>query len=450
MPDYIPPYIPPTDKLRLSRQSLRNARDCVMKNWTAEVYSDRFSRIPMMSMLMVMDEIALHEVFVTQASNFPQSAIFRRIVKPIWRNGILTSEGDDWRWQRQAAAPAFKPSAAQAVVPHASIAAKQLVTRWIDQTQEPFDIVPGLADLATHVVFDALLDGGKGEDVSEFLASAESLSSIIGQIRMADILGLPNWTRRFFGAPIETPAAALHAYVSRALAAGVAKDAAPDSLLHMLAAASDPETGRSMDDDRLEDNIVGSLSAGRDTTAVTLGWTLYLIANHRPTYERIMAEIDTVVGGGKVLAEHLDQLAFTRAVLMETLRLFPPGPQLARDCLADTEIAGQAVKRGTMVLIPVYALHRHLSYWDRPNVFEPERFMGDNFIPREHRYSYMPFGAGSRICLGMAFAMAEAQTVLATLLQELHFESADIDNIEFESAVLRAKHGLLMRVTARN
>ena len=444
-----PPFVRPIEKLRLSIQSLKNACDCVMSNWTHDAYEARFYRIPLMPMLMVMDRDALHEVFVTKADNFPQSAIFRRIVKPVWRDGILTSQGEDWRWQRHAAAPAFTPAAAHLVIPHATRGATLLARRWLDRLDTPIDIVPGLADLATHVVFDALLDGGKGANVEEFLAEAELMSAIIGKLNLADIFNLPNWTRRFFGSTLDTPAGALHAYVARVLADATLPATSKRSLLQMLATSTDPETGRQMSSDQLQDNIVGSLSAGRDTTSLTIAWAIYCVARHRPTYDRLVEEIDTVTGGGAVEARHLDQLVFTRAVIMETLRLFPPGPQLARDCIEDTDLQGERVKRGTMILIPIYALHRHKTYWDRPNAFDPDRFMDGRFKGREHRYSYMPFGAGSRICLGMAFALAEAQTVLATLFQSLTFEITDGRPIEFESAVLRSKHGLPMTIRRR-
>lgn len=447
--EFEPHFVRPIEKLRLSIQSLRNARDCVMQNWTNDAYEARFYRIPLMPILMVMDRNALHEVFVTKADSFPQSAVFRRIVKPIWREGILTSQGEDWRWQRHAAAPAFTPAAAHLVIPHATRAATLLAGRWLDMPDHPIDIVPGLADLATRVVFDALLDGGKGANVEEFLAEAESMSAIIGKVNLADIFNLPNWTRRLFGSTLDTPAKALHAYVARILADRTLPASSNQSLLQMLATSTDPETGRQMSSDRLEDNIVGSLSAGRDTTSLTIAWAIYCVARHRPTYDRLVEEIDVVTGGGAVEARHLDQLVFTRAVIMETLRLFPPGPQLARDCIQDTDLQGEPVKRGTMILIPIYALHRHKKYWDRPNVFDPERFLDGRFKSREHRYSYMPFGAGSRICLGMAFALVEAQTVLATLLQSLSFETTEDQPIEFESAVLRSKHGLPMRITRR-
>jgi len=204
-----------------------------------------------------------------------------------------------------------------------------------------------------------------------------------------------------------------------------------------------------MTDAELRDNIIGFIAAGHETTAVALTWTLYLIASHKPTAARIREEIRRVAGEAPIGSEQIERLQFTRQVVQEAMRLYAPGPQLARTCTRDIEICGRPVTAGTLVLIPIFALHRHRLHWSDPDAFDPDRFAPALGAERR-RYVYMPFGAGPRICIGSHFAMTEAVAILATLVRAVDVEPGRADAVEpVGGASLRPAGGLRLRLRFR-
>jgi cytochrome P450 len=162
-----------------------------------------------------------------------------------------------------------------------------------------------------------------------------------------------------------------------------------------------------MSDEQLLDNVLTFLFAGHETTARALTWTLYLIARAPEWEGRIVEEIEQVAGQGPITAAHIDRLKIVSQVLKESMRLYPPVPVLTRIVKDDVEIGGRRLRRGTLVVMPIYVIHRHQQIWDDPDRFDPERFSPEH-EGRYSRYQYMPFSAGPRICVGASFAMIEA------------------------------------------
>jgi cytochrome P450 len=225
--------------------------------------------------------------------------------------------------------------------------------------------------------------------------------------------------------------------------------AAADDLLARLLQARDPETGRSMPDELLVDNIVAFLIAGYDTTAFSLTWTLYLISQSPEWEQRMLREIEQVVGTGPVTSAHAERLETVQQVLNESLRLFPTAPVIVRDIVDDIEFDGVSIPAGTIGIIPIYAIHRHRSYWHDPDRFDPARFAPDN-RSKPTRFQFMPFGAGPRVCIGAAFAMLEATIMLATFIRAARFELCPgFDPQPSARMFLLPKNGMPMRVTLR-
>jgi cytochrome P450 len=198
----------------------------------------------------------------------------------------------------------------------------------------------------------------------------------------------------------------------------------PDDLMHRLMAARDPDTGQSMNDEELVDNLLTFYMAGHETTAKALTWTLYLLAQSPQWTAAVQEEIARVTGGAAVGSEHIERLALVQQVIKESMRLYPPVPIMSRQAVADTRIEGHDISAGASVLIPIYVIHRHTKRWQDPDAFDPARFAAgrEAQVPR---YQYLPFGAGPRICIGMAFALMEATAMLATLLQHARFEPVE-------------------------
>jgi len=219
-----------------------------------------------------------------------------------------------------------------------------------------------------------------------------------------------------------------------------------DDLMHRLMTARDPDTGRPMNEEQLIDNLLTFYLAGHDTTAKALTWTLYLLAQSPEWTAVLKDEIVRVTGGAPVAAEHIDKLVLTQQVIKEGMRLFPPVPVMSRQAVAETALGTHKIAPGTSVVIPIYALHRHRARWSNPDMFDPTRFAPEREakIPR---YQYMPFGAGPRICIGMAFAMIEATAMLATMLQSVRFGPAtDRTPMPIARVTLVPKGGMPLRI----
>jgi cytochrome P450 len=219
-------------------------------------------------------------------------------------------------------------------------------------------------------------------------------------------------------------------------------------LLDLLMNSRDPESGRPMDEVALRDNIVGFMVGAPQTSAVALTWCVFLVSQHDPTAARIRAEVAEVAGDAPIGAEHVDKLVFTRQVVNETLRLYPPGLQLYRVCRRAATVGRYSFQPGDKVLVPVYALHRHRLWWGHPDVFDPDRFAPDRPFPDRHLFQ--PFGVGGRVCIGAAFAMTKLVVLLATLTRGATF-TVDPDHRVWPGAGMEMmpRGGLPMTVAPR-
>jgi unspecific monooxygenase len=193
-------------------------------------------------------------------------------------------------------------------------------------------------------------------------------------------------------------------------AAGKNDGAPPRDLFDLMGAARDPETGAAFTDEQLGDEVATMILAGHETTATALFWSLYLLALDPATQEEVAAEVHNAVVNG---ALDIDRLKFTRAVVDETMRLYPPAFLIARAAAGPDTIAGQPVKKRDVVLVAPWLLHRHEKLWSEPNAFIPQRFMTGT--PPD-RFAYLPFGVGARVCIGAHFALVEAVLALAKII----------------------------------
>jgi cytochrome P450 len=218
----------------------------------------------------------------------------------------------------------------------------------------------------------------------------------------------------------------------------------PSDLLSLLMSSEDEETREKMSDRQLRDEVMTLVAAGHETTANAMTWTLYLLSQHPTIAERLRRELDQVLAGRPPALEDLPRLVFTKAVLEESLRLFPPAWIFERQAIIDDEIGGYRVPRKAMVAISPYLMHRNPRYWERPDAFDPDRFSASQTAARP-KYAYLPFGGGARLCIGNAFAMMEAQIILAMVAQKWSLDLAPGFSVQMEPSVtLRPRNGLLM------
>jgi unspecific monooxygenase len=203
-------------------------------------------------------------------------------------------------------------------------------------------------------------------------------------------------------------------------AAGKNEDAPPRDLFDLMGAARDPETGESFTDEQLGDQVATMILAGHETTATALFWSLYLLALDPASQDQLATEVQGATVNG---ALDLDRLKFTRAVVDETMRLYPPAFLIARAAAAPDTITGIPVKKNDIVLIAPWLLHRHEKLWSDPNAFIPARFMPG--APPPDRFAYLPFGVGARVCIGAHFALVEATLALAKMIGAFRVELVD-------------------------
>jgi len=391
----------------------------------------------------------VEEVLLTRHEEFPKTPVEKRIFAQTLGNGILTSGGQHWRWQRRIMAPLFRHAEILRYVPTMSRAAEELLDRWrADPPGSIQHIDRAMTETTFTVISRTMLAGGEAVEADIIRqAGGDFLERISWEIAYA-LLRLPTWLPHPGTRQMRNAARRLRTAVqelidkrrNRSLEAGEA------DLLGRLLAARDPETGAPMSDENLVDNLLTLLEAGHETTAKALTWCLYLLARAPEWQQRIRDEVIAVAGNAPIESAHIDQLPTTQRVLKETMRLYPPAPVLSRMAANATTLGGRALRPGTNVVMPVFAIHRHKRLWEDPDRFDPDRFLPE----REARYwrtQFMPFGAGPRICIGMSFAMAEATAILATLVRSASFEWDGRYVPEPLSRVtLRPKGGMPLRV----
>jgi len=348
-----------------------------------------------------------------------------RLLSPLLGKGILTSEDADWRWQRQASAPMFRQQDLQGFVPAFVHATETLLARWRAAPAGSVQQVDRDMTRATFDVISATLLPSADRTLAPVLErSMGSFQRAGGWNILFAMAGYPSWLPRPGWLRGARATLALRSSVGTMLAERRAIEeksaSSPDDLMHRLMRARDPESGRSMNDEQLIDNLLTFYLAGHETTARALAWTLYLLAQSPEWTAALEEEIARVTGGAPVASAHIERLVLVQQVLKESMRLYPPVPMLSRQCVAATRLDGVEIMPGATVAMPIYAMHRHAKRWEDPDAFDPARFAPgrEAQIPR---YQYLPFGAGPRICIGMAFAMLEATAMLATLLQKARF-----------------------------
>lgn len=386
----------------------------------------------------------------TRQDDFPKARIQNDILRPIFGNAMISSEGHEWRWQRRAAAPMFRHSELLQYGPTMTEAAEATVERWRNaQPGGVHAIEKDMMRTAYHVISNTILAGGGGAMADAIETGRADYFNGANWWTIYTILGLPHWLPRPGGRKMRAQERRMRRAVADLVKARSTSHAGESDLLARLLDAADPESNQEMTDELLVDNIVSFLVAGYDTTALAMTWTLCMISQCPEWEARILDEVYRVAGTGPVGSHHVAELVIVQQVVKETLRLYPTAPVVVREIEEDVELDGILVKAGTIGWIPIYAIHRHEKYWDRPNGFHPERFAPDAEKPSN--FQYMPFGAGPRICIGAAFAMIELTIMIATFVRAVRFELAPGFTPEPSGQMfLLPKDGMAMKVTVRD
>ncbi len=444
------PQPKPLGAFRLIGALWRNPLEC----WA----QDHFDKpvvvggLPFAHVVMVSEPRAIEHVLLHNAGNYQKDALQRRVLSAGLGHGLLSAEGEQWRVQRRTVAPVFARRTIMDFAPHMMAAAEALVARWRDQDGATRDVAAEMTRLTLDVLERTIFSDGLGRAPEEFRVAMRTYFDTIGRIDPFDVIGLPpavprfaHWrvrgTLRFFENAINDIIA------TRRRRMAEEPDAVAKDILTLLLKALDPETGNRMAEIEVRSNILTFIAAGHETTANLLTWSLFLLSQSPQWRERLEAEVERELHGpAGTLGERLVE---TRAVIDEAARLYPPIAAISRVALGSDELAGVKVKRGSLVVIAPYVLHRHRLLWRDPNTFDPARFLGDARDAID-RYAYIPFGAGARTCIGSVFALQEATLVLANIVKNFRLELAPGAAVwPLLRVTLRPDNGLPMVITQR-
>ncbi|KMO10801.1 cytochrome P450 [Methylobacterium platani] len=400
--------------------------------------------------LFVMAPNLIRQVMVDEADAFEKSEVLRRALSPALGDAILTADGARWRWQRRAAAPIFRAERIRSFVPAMIAAAERTREALAAEAGAEVDIAQTMMRTTFEIIVETMLSGHGAIDAARVETGITDYLESTSWIFALTLLRAPAWMPYPGRAKAERAKTYLRDELLRLAAEGrrTGTDGRND-LMSLLLAARDPETGQAMDDRDVADNLLTFVTAGHETTALALTWAFYLLAHHPEAEALVAAEVEAATGGGPLTADHVDALPYTRQVILEAMRLYPPVPVVVRAALRDVDLGGTPVKAGTPITLPIYAVHRHAALWDHPERFDPGRFAPEAAKARD-RYAYLPFAAGPRICIGMGFALAEAVAILAVLVRAFRFSLRPGYRPELKQRItLRPAEGMPMRVTPR-
>jgi cytochrome P450 len=401
---------------------------------------------------VVSDPLGVRRIFLDNVANYRKDDFQLRVLRPGLGNGLLTADGEDWRAQRRSLAPLFTPRQIAAFADAMTEATREGVERLRRRDGRAIDMSDEMARLTLEILEHTLFSSGLSRDPGEFQKAVTRYFNTIGRVDLMDLLGLPQFLPRFgrrkgratlewFGNAVEDIVSARRKLIAKG-------GTAPRDILTLLLEAQDPETGRGMLEDDLRANIVTFIGAGHETTANALTWTFYLLSQSPDWRARVENETDAQLDAGPMdtLAE---RMPVTKAVLEEALRLYPPAAMLTRAAINADEIGGKHICAGTIVTVSPFLLHRHRTLWERPDDFDPSRFLGTS-RDRIDRFAYIPFGAGPRVCIGMGFALQEVIIVLAHLTKAFRFNVDDNHVVRpIQRITLRPQGGMPMTMHVR-
>lgn len=390
---------------------------------------------------------AIRHVLLSNYENYSRTPAGIRMLRPVLGDGLLIAEGHSWTFQRRTLAPAFTPKATANLVPHMTAVLDETIAKLEERAGEPVDLRELMQRMTLEIAGRTMFSFGMDRHGPTLRNFVMEYGARLGRPYLFDMILPVSWPSPmdFARARFRKRWAEFVAMlIAERRAAGKKDGAPPRDLFDLMDEARDPETGKGFSDEQLVDEVATMILAGHETTATALFWALYLLALDPDTQEELASE---------TRGEHLDSMAdidrqkFTRAVIEETMRLYPPAFLIARAAREKDNAAGVAIGKGDIIMIAPWLLHRHEKLWDQPNAFIPKRFMSTE---APDRFAYLPFGAGPRVCVGAPFAQAESVLALARLIGAFRVELADTDPVIPHGVVTtQPGHSPMFRITRR-
>ena len=433
-------------------QFARALRDSTIATFAQEAYERDILERRMFGrrVFVVNDPAAIKHVLIDNAVNYQKTELTRRILEPGLGKGLITSEGETWRQHRRIMVPAFDQRSIASYAPTG--AAEELLSDWGKvEAGTGVDVAAAMMQVTLDIISRTMFSADSNDIVAIMGRSAGSYQ-VEMRPNVLDMMGLPNWLSGLAAPGVAKRTLGEFDTVIDRLIETRARDlnSGPKDLLARLIAARDEQTGTGMSAREVRDHVITIFLAGHETTAMAMMWTWFLLSQHPAEEAKLHAELDAVLGGRAPTQEDLSKLVYSRMVLEESMRIYPPVHTIARQAIADDTLLGMRIPKGSTVMIVPWLLHRHAKLWENPGRFDPERFSPQRSATHP-RFAYLPFGGGKRICIGAAFALVEGTILLATIAQRYRLRLVPGHRVEPQGLItLRARHGMKMLLLPRD
>jgi unspecific monooxygenase len=412
----VPPSPPRASENMTAFGRMAVMRESIIATWGQRAYEEDVIRGRFFgrSSYILNTPDAIRHVLVDNYENYTRTPAGIRVLRPVLGEGLLIAEGRAWKHQRRTLAPAFTPRAVMPLVPHMIAVTDETIAKLQASCGEPVDLRETMQRMTLEIAGRTMFSFGMDRHGPALRDFVMEYGARLARPHLLDLLLPLSWPspQDFSRARFRKRwTQFIHMLMAERRAAGKNEGAPPQDLFDLMGAARDPETGEAFSDEQLGDQVATMILAGHETTATALFWSLYLLALDPSTQDQVAAEVEAAGADGGL---DVERLKFTRAVVDETLRLYPPAFLIARAAAAPDTVAGHPVRKNDVILIAPWLLHRHEKLWRDPNAFIPSRFMPPT--PPPDRFAYLPFGVGARICIGAHFALVEATLALAKLI----------------------------------
>ncbi len=451
------PFVPPCPYRPQHPYALlpwvRIARDNSAAVWPVGAFWASFMArgLPGRKLFVLNNATAVRQVLLTNAANYQKSRDTRRVLRPLIGDGLFISEGPLWRRQRRLLMPALHARRLPDFLPVMGQVGLEMLERWerlgagaeVDMGREMTRVT---AEVVSRVLLSFPLGQGRTDAV---YTAFNDYQDSLGRLDVLGLLGAPDWLPRPGEGRARQAVAVVDALIDEILQARApGRQPGRGDLLDLLLGARD-EAGLALAPCLVRDEIKVLFLAGHETTATTLVWALFLLASSPAVQEQVKVEADRTLGAEVPGPQELERLVFTRAVVQESLRLYPPIHQFAREALGEDRIGEHLIPPGSLMLVAPWLLHRHHRYWSEPDAFRPERFLR---TPERRRpnHAYLPFSTGPRLCPGAAFGMAETTLILALAVQRFRLFLRPGHPVEpLGRLTLRPRLGMPLRLERR-
>jgi len=397
---------------------------------------------------MVTDPAAIQRVLVSEADSFRKPDFQNDALGELLGDGLLLSEGDTWKRQRDLASPAFSMGRLMGMADRITGHARTMTDGWEDGAT-----IDAEAEMA-RVTLDVILDLMMGVELpAERIDTVQTQLQPLGRRFEPDPLrfAIPDWVPMPGDAEFESAVESLDAVIDEIIQQrqGTEEEPGGENPMDLLSVLLRARGRGEQSAEQLRDEMMTMLLAGHDTTALTLTYTWFLLSEHPEAERRVTAEVEEVLDGEGPTAAHVREFEYLEWVIKEAMRLYPPVFALFRTPTEPVEISGYTVPEGAAIMLPQWGVHRSDRFWDDPETFDPERFSPDRGSDRP-RFSFFPFGGGPRHCIGKHLAMLEAQLILATVISEYSLAFEGETPLELSpSLTMHPRQEMTMRVRAR-